>query len=75
MWLVASRARSICEAAWRIERAREATGHTDIHEALGEQPPELRAREVWQREVERYRREVERAPAQRHHEAQARELG
>lgn len=65
------------QAAWRIERAREATGHTDIHEALGEQPPELRAREIWQdahREIERYRREVERAPAQRHHEAQAREL-
>lgn len=66
------------QAAWRVERAREETGHTDAHEPLGAQPTELRARQVWQdaqREIARYRREAQRGPERRDHEAPARELG
>jgi Ti-type conjugative transfer relaxase TraA len=66
------------QAAWRIERAREETRHTDAHEALGAQPTELRHRQVWQdaqRDIERYRREAGHAIQIREQETRGRELG
>jgi Ti-type conjugative transfer relaxase TraA len=66
------------QAAWRIEQARDATGHAGSHDALGTEPRELRARKLWhaaQREIERYRREVDRALQQRRDAPSQRELG
>lgn len=66
------------QVAWRIEQARDATGHTGSHDALGTEPRDLRPRELWhdtRREIERYRREVEPALEQRREAPPERELG
>jgi len=65
------------QAAWRIEQARDAAGHTGSHDALGREPRDLRARELWhdaQREIERYRRELDPALEARRGAPDEREL-
>ena len=66
------------QAAWRIEEAREATGHRDPHTALGPEPHEKRAREAWhdaQREIDRYRHDLAATAERAYAEPPGRELG
>lgn len=66
------------QAAWRIEHAREATGHSDPSDPLGSEPRDLRARQAWQdaqREIVRYRDDLEVSVGSPLPEPPARELG